>query len=62
MCVDSDPFRIYFILTYHGIQNDRKWCIVTADTHDIVTAREISKVRPSVRAPYQRFFRFQQLN
>ncbi|KAI8980592.1 hypothetical protein BD414DRAFT_101261 [Trametes punicea] len=30
--------------TPEGLENDRKWCIIEADSHDIITAREVSKM------------------
>ncbi|OSD01165.1 hypothetical protein PYCCODRAFT_1413093 [Trametes coccinea BRFM310] len=30
--------------TPEGLENDRKWCIIEADTHTIITAREVSKM------------------
>ncbi|KAI0352239.1 hypothetical protein OH77DRAFT_1486006 [Trametes cingulata] len=30
--------------TPEGLENDRKWCIIEADTHAIITAREVSKM------------------
>ncbi|KAF9644632.1 hypothetical protein BDM02DRAFT_888505 [Thelephora ganbajun] len=30
--------------TPEGLENDRKWCIITADTHTILTAREIASM------------------
>ncbi|KAI0370101.1 hypothetical protein BV20DRAFT_944722 [Pilatotrama ljubarskyi] len=30
--------------TPEGLENDRKWCIIEADSHAIITAREVSKM------------------
>ncbi|KAI9455736.1 hypothetical protein HD554DRAFT_2030823, partial [Boletus coccyginus] len=30
--------------TLEGLENDRKWCIVRADNHVVVTARQVSKI------------------
>ncbi|KAI5830595.1 hypothetical protein K523DRAFT_239506 [Schizophyllum commune Tattone D] len=30
--------------TPEGMENDRKWCIVDADTHQVITAREVAKM------------------
>ena len=27
------------------LQNDRKWCVVNADTHSVITARTVGSVR-----------------
>ncbi|KAI0652725.1 MOSC N-terminal beta barrel domain-containing protein [Trametes meyenii] len=39
--------------TPEGLENDRKWCIVEAETHTIITAREVAKmvlITPRVEA------------
>lgn len=36
LCVSLDTDLLW--------QNDRKWCILDADTHAIITAREVAKV------------------
>ncbi|KAI0673983.1 MOSC N-terminal beta barrel domain-containing protein [Trametes maxima] len=39
--------------TPEGLENDRKWCIIEAETHTIITAREVAKmvlITPRVEA------------
>ncbi|KAI0779027.1 hypothetical protein BD413DRAFT_601634 [Trametes elegans] len=45
--------------TPEGLENDRKWCIIEAESHAVITAREVSKmvlitprVEPDAGSPY----------